>query len=208
MLRLARTLSTVGLLLAMAAFAAIGEDQKPACRSALLIIDVQKAWVGPAAVTTDDVMIQDKTAEIAASARAGGVPVVFVIDVGQSYRFSDAELELVEPLEVLAGDLVSEKIVQNGFLRTSLENDLREMGVTTVLITGYASHECVAQTARGAEMQGFEVIIVEDGHSGGAGGYWARRQNVAWRDHGWQVIPSTDIDFALLCLPPDSNSEE
>ena len=206
MQKLARSLVAVGLLLAAVGIAAIGEAQTPSCRTALLIIDVQSAWLGSAAITIDDVLIQDKTAEIAASARAGGVPVVFVIDVGHRDMFSDEELELAKPLEVLAGDFVVEKTSQNGFLRTNLEEVLRAIGATTVLVTGYASHECVAQTAKGAAMKGFEVIIIEDGHSGGAGGQWARRQNTSWRDRDWQVTPSGEIDFPRLCVP--SNSEE
>jgi nicotinamidase-related amidase len=203
-----RWLAVLGLLLVVGGSVAIAAVQDTVCRTALLIIDVQKAWVGNAALTTDDVLIQEKTAEIAASARAAGVPVVFVIDVAYRDQFGDEGLELVEPLEVLDGDLLVEKTALNGFVRTSLKDDLLEMGVTTVLITGYASHECVAQTARGADSKGFEVIIIEDGHSGGAGGDWARKQNLEWRDRGWLVIPSTEIDFAALCLPPDPEAAE
>ena len=78
------------------------------------------------------------------------------------------------------------------------------MGVTTLLISGYASQGCVSATVAGAVKKGFEVIIIADGHSGGDGDFWAKKQNRIWAESGLQVIPSTEIDFAALCSPSNS----
>jgi len=117
--------------------------------------------------------------------------------------YSERLLAVAALLEVLEGDLVIEKTYQNDFIRTSHGDELRAMGITTLLITGFASHECVRSTVSGALAQGFEIVIIEDGHSGGESGYQATRQNETWRRMGLQVIPSAEIDFAARCAPPD-----
>jgi nicotinamidase-related amidase len=199
-----RTLVAAGLLLAIVGACVVAEVQTPSCRTALFIIDVQSAWLGSDALTIDGVIVQEKTAGIAESARASGIPVVFIKDVAYRHRFTDQQLEIAPPLEVLDGDLAVEKRDPDGFQLTSLEEILRDMGIITLLITGYASHECVRATVAGATAAGFEVIIVADGHSGGARGFWAQRWNRLWEEGGLQVIPSTEIDFTALCAPPDS----
>jgi nicotinamidase-related amidase len=202
--KLGRTLIVAGLALAMGATAAVAQVQTGSCRTALLVIDMQKAWVGGRALTADGSHVTDKIVEILASARSAGIPVVFVVDVSMRWRFGESRLAIVDPLEVLEGDLIVEKRHPNGFLETSLGDDLRGMGVTTLLVTGYASHECVSSTVDGAIEQDFEVIIVEDGHSGGESGNQAKRQNWAWGRRGLQVIPSAQIDFAGLCASPET----
>ncbi|MGD9675871.1 MAG: isochorismatase family protein [Candidatus Bipolaricaulia bacterium] len=205
-----RTLAVAGLLLTLAVASIVGlgqaqadqplgETQPPPCRAALLIIDVQSAWLGPDALTIDHILVQEKTAAIAETARANGIPVVFVKDIAYRYRFTDKQLEIAPPLAILEGDHLVEKTHPNGFLDTPLAALLQDMGITTLLITGYASHECVKATVAGALQHGFEVIIVADGHSGGNGDFWARRQNQVWTDSGLLVLLSTQIDFAALC---------
>lgn len=201
MSRFAATLTFLVLGTLSVALSSFGEIpvQTNSCQTALLIIDVQQAWVGGAAKTIDGVLIQQKTHTLSGMARGAGVPVVFVMDVAHRHRFTDEELELVPPLEILEGDILSEKEYTDAFLFTSLADTLRSIGVSTVLVTGYASDECVAQTVIGALGSGFEVIIVADGHSAGVYGLRARQQNAAWDERGLKVVHSSDIDFNSLC---------
>jgi nicotinamidase-related amidase len=188
---------------------ALGQVQTPSCRTALLVIDVQNAWAASArALTIDRVRIANKTAEIAATARVVGIPVVFVIDVSMRGQYSEWGLSLVEPLEVNEGDLLVEKRYKNGFVRTSLKAELQELEVTTLMISGFASDECVRATVEGALWSGFEVIIIEDGHSGGDGGRTAAEMNESWRARGLQVIASTALDMAALCAAGESENGE
>jgi nicotinamidase-related amidase len=199
-----RVLVLVCLLSVIGGASALADVQTPSCTAALLVIDVQSAWLTSRALTTDRVLVQEKVAGIADAARAAGVPIIFVIDIAYRYRFTDEQLELAEPLEVLTGDHVVEKMHPNAFLETSLADVLHDLGVTTLLITGYASQACVQETVHGGRLQSFEIIIVEDGHSGGQGGTMAAIWNDMWRREGLQVIPSAEIDFATLCVPSDS----
>jgi len=190
---------------------ALGHVQTPSCRTALLVIDVQNAWAANArALTIDRVRIANRTAEIAESARAAGVPVVFIIDVSMRGQTSEWGLSLAEPLEVNDGDFVVEKRYQNGFVQTSLGSRLEALGVTTLLISGFASDECVRATVQGALWCGFRVIILEDGHSGGNGGRTAALMNESWRARELQVIASADLDWSSLCsaVEPESGEPE
>jgi nicotinamidase-related amidase len=203
-----RVLICVSLLALVGGASVLAEVQTPSCTTALLIIDVQSAWLSSRSVTIDHVPVQVKTAELADAARAAGVPVVFVKDVAYRERFGDALLGFAPPLEVRDGDVVVEKTHPNGFLDTPLEQVLRDLGATTLLISGYASSECVQETVRGGYSLGFEIIIIEDGHSSGQGGYMAGTMNAVWRRQGLQVLASTEIDFATLCAPSDLQVEE
>jgi nicotinamidase-related amidase len=204
MSQLERALIVVGLLLAIGSGAAIGEVQTPSCRTALLVIDVQTAWlITSSPLTADHVNVAYKIKGILDSVRAAGIPVVFVVDVSRRGSYSERMLAVASPIEVLDGELVIEKRNQDGFIATPLGDDLRAMGITTLLITGFASHECVASTVNGALGQGFEVVIIEDGHSGGENGRRAIQMNDSWRRRGLEVIPSGEIDFAALCAPAD-----
>jgi nicotinamidase-related amidase len=59
-------------------------------------------------------------------------------------------------------DLVVTKSRYSAFLRTDLEEQLRALGVTTVLVTGVVMSQCVESTARDAYQSDFDVVLVED----------------------------------------------
>ncbi len=59
-------------------------------------------------------------------------------------------------------DLVVTKSRYSAFLRTDLEERLRGLGVTTVLVTGVVMSQCVESTARDAYQSDFDVVLVED----------------------------------------------
>jgi ureidoacrylate peracid hydrolase len=59
-------------------------------------------------------------------------------------------------------DLVMTKSRYSAFLRTDLDEQLRALGVTTVLVTGVVMSQCVESTARDAYQCDFDVVLVED----------------------------------------------
>jgi len=209
MLKMCRVWIAVIVMLTIAGTAALGDVQTPSCRMALLIIDVQNAWAANArALTIDRVRIANRTSEIAATARAAGIPVIFILDISMRDQYSAWGLSLADPLEACDGDLIVEKRYPNGFVRTSLEAQLEELGVTTLLISGFASDACVRATVQGAVWSGFDVIILEDGHSGGNGGRTASSMNDYWRSQGIEVTASTALDWPSLCAPASPSTEQ
>jgi nicotinamidase-related amidase len=59
--------------------------------------------------------------------------------------------DLPEILKILPEDLHIHKTYSNSFTKTGLADKLREMGVDTVIVTGFAAEACVLATVRGAE---------------------------------------------------------
>jgi ureidoacrylate peracid hydrolase len=59
-------------------------------------------------------------------------------------------------------DYVIKKTRYSACIRTNYEDDLRAMGVETLIMTGIATNVCVESTAREAYQRDFRVVIIED----------------------------------------------
>jgi nicotinamidase-related amidase len=64
-----------------------------------------------------------------------------------------------------AGDVSIHKTVGDAFHETALEASLREHGIDSVVLCGYATEFCVNATARRAELLGLRTIIAADLHT-------------------------------------------
>jgi len=62
----------------------------------------------------------------------------------------------------LAGERVYRKRVNNAFLGTGLEADLRALGVRDLAIVGLTTNHCVSTTARMAANLGFGALVLAD----------------------------------------------
>ncbi|WNZ55932.1 isochorismatase family cysteine hydrolase [Microbulbifer sp. MKSA007] len=71
--------------------------------------------------------------------------------------------EIIEPVWQLADEsvVVVEKHVYNGFVDTSLEEELLSLGVDTIFIVGVETHICVLATAQSASFR-FKTYLLED----------------------------------------------
>jgi nicotinamidase-related amidase len=135
-------------------------------KPALLVIDVQKRFFkrGPATVQSLDSAIEYINAAIAVF-RDKGLPVVCVQHMNQGTKLvpDEDDFETSEKLKVLPSDLHVHKTYGNAFRKTSLESDLRKLGVDTVIVTGFRAEYCVLSTYRGAEDLDFTAVVLQDG---------------------------------------------
>lgn len=137
--------------------------------TAVLVIDVQSGLFAgePAAFEAEAVIARIN--EVAAMARKAGAPV-FVIqhdgEPGSDYLapFTDG-WKLHPSLVARPGDLFIRKTTCDAFYGTSLESELRARGITTLLLTGYATDFCVDTTLRNAVSKEFGIIVVADAHT-------------------------------------------
>lgn len=67
--------------------------------------------------------------------------------------------DLVRPRE---GEPLLTKHVNSAFIGTNLEQQLREQGITSVVITGLTTNHCVETTTRMAGNLGFDTYLVSD----------------------------------------------
>ncbi len=66
------------------------------------------------------------------------------------------------PIEGFGPETLLEKDVFGAFTYTPLEQWLRSLGVTEVLLVGFYAHMCVSTTSREALVRGFDVIVDPD----------------------------------------------
>lgn len=136
-------------------------------KSALLIIDVQRALCEGeyAAFETDRVI--DRINTVSGKARAAGVPVIVIQHetTGGPLDHGTDGWRLAEGLNVLSTDIYVRKKATDSFHQTELQPLLKSMGVTNLLICGMQSEFCVDTTTRRALALGYPVILVADGHT-------------------------------------------
>lgn len=106
-------------------------------------------------------------------ARELGQPVIFICD---SHTEDDPEFrvwprhavqgtsgaQVVEELKPLEGERIVRKRRFSGFFETDLDRTLRELGVTSLVLTGVVTNICVLYTTADAAMRGYRVVIPRD----------------------------------------------
>ncbi len=134
--------------------------------TALLFIDVQKAWDEPYWGRRNNPDAEANMARLAAAFRAQGLDVVHV---GHDSRDPNSPLFPGEPgnafkagTEPLAGEAVFRKSAHCAFVGTGLEAHLREHGIDRLVIAGFTTNHCVSTTARLSCDLGFKTVVVRD----------------------------------------------
>ena len=72
-------------------------------------------------------------------------------------------VQIIDEVKPDPADFVVYKNRFNGFVNTTPEKKLRQMQINTVIMTGWRSDVCVAQTAIEAFYRGFRVAVADDG---------------------------------------------
>jgi len=139
--------------------------------SALVVIDLQKGVVGlPTLHPAGEIV--SRAAQLARVFRERGLPVVLVNVSGRAPGRTDAEApkfsfppdwsELVPELDQQPPDLLVTKQRWGAFLGTSLDEHLRQRGVTQIFLAGISTSAGVESTARSAYDLGYHVVFVID----------------------------------------------
>lgn len=163
-------------------------DKLDAKRTALLVIDMQNAFVAPGAPIEVPAAraIVAPINRLAAALRARGVPVIWVMHENQQggrdwAGFFDAfvapgkreqaaaALAAGSPLQALwpeldaaPGDLRVPKNRYSVFIKNDLQKVLAQRGIDTLLIAGTKTNVCCECTARDAMMLDFRVVLLSD----------------------------------------------
>jgi nicotinamidase-related amidase len=132
-------------------------------KPALLVVDVQKAFLGLSPTMTQSLndAIEYINAAIALF-REKHLPIVCIQHVDADEKLVPGEdgFELPEELDVLPSDLRIHKTYSNSFNKTPLADELRELAVDTVIITGFCAEYCVLSTVRGTEDLDLTPIVL------------------------------------------------
>jgi nicotinamidase-related amidase len=82
-----------------------------------------------------------------------------------AYGTNDFEYQIMEKLKPRHEELVIQKSTRSAFACTSLDHELRMLGIKTVVIVGAFTDVCVSSTARSAWDYGYNVVLIDDATS-------------------------------------------
>lgn len=138
-------------------------------RPALLVIDVQNAWLDGSEGLRKSVETRAEEMNGAiALFRRKGLPliVVYHTDVESGPEPGTPPFEFHHSIKVEASDRRIVKNYPNAFNKTTLEGVLRESGCDTVLLAGLSASGCVLATYLGALDRDFIPYLIRDAVAG------------------------------------------
>jgi nicotinamidase-related amidase len=123
-------------------------------KPALLVIDVQKKFFKSSPTTAQS--LNDAIEYINAIIelfRKKNLPVICIQHMNKEENLVPGveDFDLPDDLNILPSDLHIHKTYRNSFNKTALGEELRKLGVDTVIVTGFCAESCVLSTVRGAE---------------------------------------------------------
>lgn len=184
--------------------------------TALLIIDMQNDFVldgQPHKVTGARAVIPN-IQEVIAEFRKRSLPIIHILRI---HRRDGSDVEIIrqdrfrahpfavagtrgaaviDELAPQTGDYVIEKIRMSAFIGTELDLMLRTLGVTTLVITGIQTPNCIRTTVFDAIAYNYSVVLVND--AVGAASEEIHRANVRdMQNIGVQVVNTTNVPSLL-----------
>lgn len=143
-------------------------NQSPPSRTALIVIDVQRAfdlWEAAGKRRNNPKAIE-RIVELLAAFRASRMPVFHIRHQGtkpnSSFLPDSAGYPVKDEAREIDGEPVIVKRVNSAFIGTNLEHRLRAAGIETVVICGATTNHCVETTTRMAGNLGFDAWLVRD----------------------------------------------
>ncbi|MGP8298030.1 isochorismatase family protein [Streptomyces inhibens] len=135
---------------------------------ALLLVDLQSAFVAGDEAVPDAARLLDRSRDLLTRARAAGALVVHLQNDGAPGTVDEPHTpgwELHLPVEPGPREAVIRKTEDDGFEGTLLGALLTDAGVEELAICGVLSEMCVSATARTALARDFRVVLPHDAHA-------------------------------------------
>jgi nicotinamidase-related amidase len=134
--------------------------------TALILIDVQNAFLDPRWGERNNPEAESNIARLLTAWRSSGRPIRHVVHDSvepNSPLRPDSPGNAIQDLAApKAAEPVYRKHVNSAFIGTSLERDLRQDGIDTLVIVGLTTNHCVSTSARMAGNLGFTTFVVSD----------------------------------------------
>jgi nicotinamidase-related amidase len=150
--------------------------------SALILIDLQKGILGSPTIPVPIDTVLANAHDLAAALRARALPVVLVNVAGGAPGRTDEHqrraatsgggaarpegwMDLADDLDAQPSDHRVTKTTWGAFSGTTLDEHLKDLGVTQVVLGGVATSIGVESTARHAHELGYHVVLATDAMS-------------------------------------------
>lgn len=153
----------------------------------VIVIDMLNDFVtGPIASPRVNHIIEP-IKNLCEKARKKGIPVIYANDshtpqVDKEFRVwgphaveGTKGAKVIDELKPKKGDIIVPKKTYSAFFSTPLDLILKELGVDTVIITGWQADCCCRHTSADAFFRGFDIVVprettdttTEEGYQGG-----------------------------------------
>jgi nicotinamidase-related amidase len=134
--------------------------------AALIVIDVQQAFLDPRWGERNNPQAESNIARLLATWRGSGRPIRHVVHDSvepDSLLRPDSPGNAIQTVAAPnSTEPVYRKHVNSAFIGTKLEKDLRQEGIDMLVIAGLTTNHCVSTTARMAGNLGFGTYVVSD----------------------------------------------
>jgi len=135
---------------------------------ALLIIDVQTGSFQEKQPLYKGKELLENIQLLISKARSAQAPIFYMKyngETGSPLEPKTLGWGIHKSIAPLAEDIVLKKNHPDSFHRTNLQQELDERNITQIVVTGIQSEICVDATCRRAYSLGYDLTLVEDGHS-------------------------------------------
>jgi nicotinamidase-related amidase len=133
-------------------------------KPALLVIDIQNDFFNFSQVCADSLKSAIEYVNAATGLfRKKNLPVVIIQHENEGNNLVPGRpgFDVPDTVKIEPSDLRIMKAYGNSFKKTGLTEKLKELGVDTVIITGFCAEECVLSTYKGAEDLDLKPIILK-----------------------------------------------
>lgn len=131
--------------------------------SALVLIDCQNTYTQGVMELEGVQAALDETAALLDRARTAGIPVIHIQHddgPGSLYDIGGDSGAIVDRVTPRGDEPVIVKQFPNSFVQTDLDERLKALGASNLVLAGFMTHMCVNSTARGAFNLGYAPTVV------------------------------------------------
>lgn len=142
---------------------ALPDKPAPLSQSALILIDCQNTYREGIMQLEGVEPALKECAALLQRARDAGAPVIHIQhDAGPGTPY-DVRAEIGAIADIVAprpGEAVIVKAFPSSFEQTTLDAELKKLGITDLVLAGFMTHVCVNSTARAAFNHGYRATVV------------------------------------------------
>lgn len=157
------SLAVLSVILPGKSFPQEQKDPKQPLKPALLVIDIQNAFL-PMMSEKDKDMAMTNINYYIQLFRSNGLPVIRVYHSGKEYGVVPGTegFEFPASVAIKAEDAQVIKTYPDGFNKTDLDKVIREKGCNTLFLCGLSAVGCVLATWIGAYDHDYEAFMIKD----------------------------------------------
>lgn len=131
---------------------------------ALILIDIQNGLTKNRTLYTEKLFF-DTINNAVKKFRDSSSIIIFVQHNNEQLRYNTSVWEIDERIDKQEKDIVVQKKHGNAFQKTDLKQILMDADIETITIGGLVSHGCVKATCLGGLSEGFETLLLKNGHT-------------------------------------------